>query len=249
MEAGDMQAALRHFEEAQALAASGKMYPLSRALALAGLKSWPEVNNQLAWIYADWSDDLRFAAALAMIGLARGDLEQARSLLEGPATALIGDMSADTSQAVWDGNLDASALKELEGSDDKSWQQYLARRLISEQYFYVLLWRERYQEAEDYAAGMVAQFKNLDWSGARWLERAGDAAVFNKKLQRALYWYGNSLNVHDNAESVLLKLSDVHFLLGDLQRERSRHDGGGRLPRDSAQQNGLRCDIRQHDRR
>jgi len=57
---------------------------MDAVLALANLARWDEVELRLAAIVPQWRDDPRLPAALAMIGLARGDLDAVeRQLREG----------------------------------------------------------------------------------------------------------------------------------------------------------------------
>jgi hypothetical protein len=72
--------------------------------------------------------------------------------------------------------------------------------------------------------------ERLAWLAAPqsvWLERAGDAALFLEDYRGAQECYEKSLQeiepkgLHASQKSgVLLKLSDVHFLLNDLVQER-----------------------------
>jgi hypothetical protein len=54
---------------------------MDAVLALAYLARWDEVDRRLAAIMPQWRDDPRLPAALAMIGLARGDLDAVESQL------------------------------------------------------------------------------------------------------------------------------------------------------------------------
>jgi tetratricopeptide (TPR) repeat protein len=73
--------ALAEFERAARMVPEGRIYHLSIALALARLQRWDEVDALLATIRRDWDRDPRFAVALALIGLARDDLDDAMATL------------------------------------------------------------------------------------------------------------------------------------------------------------------------
>jgi hypothetical protein len=86
--------ALAHEQAATALASftraveqvpEGRIYSLSRVLALAALRRWNEVDTAVSLLYADWVDEPRFAIAQALIGLRRGDLDAAQTWLRLPA--------------------------------------------------------------------------------------------------------------------------------------------------------------------
>jgi hypothetical protein len=72
--------------------------------------------------------------------------------------------------------------------------------------------------------------ERLAWLAAPqsvWLERAGDAALFLEDYRGAQEFYEKSLldiapkGLHASQKpGVLLKLSDVHFLLNDFVKER-----------------------------
>ena len=56
---------------------------------------------------------------------------------------------------------------------------------------------------------------------AAWIERVGDAAFLEKDYARALARYQESAAESGPDAALLLKLSDVHDLLGDLDKERA----------------------------
>jgi tetratricopeptide (TPR) repeat protein len=82
---GKAAIALERFESASRLAPGGKIYELNAILSLAALNAWPQVDTRLMGIYADWVNDIRFPAAIAMIGIARKNLAQAEEWLHIPA--------------------------------------------------------------------------------------------------------------------------------------------------------------------
>ena len=78
---GSAAIALERFESASRLAPGGKIYELNAVLSLAALDAWPQVDTRLSAIYADWVNDIRLPAAMAMIGIARRNLAQAEEWL------------------------------------------------------------------------------------------------------------------------------------------------------------------------
>ena len=85
LNSGKAAIALERFESAYRLAPGGKIYELNAILSLAALNAWQQVDTRLLGIYADWVNDIRFPAALAMIGIARKNLAQAEEWLHVPA--------------------------------------------------------------------------------------------------------------------------------------------------------------------
>ena len=55
---------------------------------------------------------------------------------------------------------------------------------------------------------------------AHWVERIGDAAFLGKDYPEAIRRYDESAGEAGLHPGLMLKLSDVHFLLGDLDKER-----------------------------
>jgi len=73
--AGDAGLALARFELASRLSPSAPLFQMDAVMALAHLGRWDEADRRLAGIVTQWRDDPRLPATLAMIGLARGDLD------------------------------------------------------------------------------------------------------------------------------------------------------------------------------
>ena len=91
------------------------------------------------------------------------------------------------------------------------------QELLADQYFYVLLWQRKIAEAEQFAERMMNRYRT-----SIWIERLGDAAFMSGDYGSALRRYEESLSIDEKHREtrVLLKLSDVYFRLGDLDKER-----------------------------
>ena len=72
---------LPFFEKAHAQVPEAKLYPLSRVFALAAEKRWDEADALFVEIYPEWRGDPRFPAVSALLGIARGDLDEAERAL------------------------------------------------------------------------------------------------------------------------------------------------------------------------
>ena len=213
------EAALENFEEAARQAPEGKIYQLSSVLALAALKRWAEVDARIPLLYADWHNDVRFAIASAMIGIAKGNLSEAESWLREPAELISTQLDDVVLRRLWSGQIDDALIADLKKLYPQSWRQCIEEWLICEQYYFVLLWQRSFDQAQQYALRMVERHKQLGLPTWLWKERAGDAAFHAQSYGEAQRLYEESMKENVNNPIVLLKLSDVYFLFGDLEKE------------------------------
>jgi tetratricopeptide (TPR) repeat protein len=109
------------------------------------------------------------------------------------------------------GDLDAVERQIREGAESSG--------LMAEQYFLTLLWKGDFSRADRFAESMLARGTGKDKS--LWREHLGDAAFLIGDIQRARGFYEASLAEHPRPSSVWLKLSDVYFKLGDIEKERT----------------------------
>ena len=68
---------------------------------------------------------------------------------------------------------------------------------------------------------MAGRISGLGLTPGRWIERQADAAFYAGDYSQALGRYREALPLTDHPASVLLKLSDVHVKLGNLDEERA----------------------------
>lgn len=212
--------ALQHFRQAEAAVPQGRLYLISATLALAALGEFPEVDSRLATAYADWYGDERFAAAQAMVGLARDDHWSSEEILH----TLANDLSGQTTAALdelWRGELSAAVLASLQAVYPDAWRARLRNRLITEQYYFLLLWREAYAEALEFAERVADHLEGQGRPAGVWFELQGNAAFLMDDYSRALEAYEAALTRSGkHPYSVYLKLSDVFFRTGDYENER-----------------------------
>jgi tetratricopeptide (TPR) repeat protein len=173
----------------------------------------------LPLLYADWHDDLRFAVASAMIGIARGNLSEAERWLREPATLISTQPDGEVLRRLWSGKINDALIVDLKRLFPLNWRQYIESWLVCEQYYFVLLWQKSFDRAGSYALRMVERYQMLGLPTWLWRERAGDAAFYAQSYNEAKHLYGESLKENAKSTSVLLKLSDVYFILGDLEKE------------------------------
>ncbi len=180
LKAGDAEFALTQFDQASQLSPSSTLFQMDAVMALAHLGRWDEADRRLAGIAPQWRDDPRLPATLAILGLARGDLDGVERQIR-------------------------------DGAESSG--------LMAEQYFLTLLWKGDSTKAERFAESMLARGSAVDRSW--WSERLGDAAFLTGDIPRARSFYEASLAEHTQPRSVWLKLSDVYFKLGDIEKERT----------------------------
>ncbi len=224
LSAGKANRAYKKFQMSLDEFPKGRIYSLSRILALADLERWEEVDENLGYIYPDWQGDPRYAIAQALIGIKRGDLGRAQDYLKEPAELIPDEFGDELSNSLilrlWDGELDRDVIRALKKYAPNDWYKYLESALIAEQHYYVLLWNGQYDDAMLYAQRIIDRLDLIAAPKTKWLERMGDAAFFNEEYNTALSYYQTSLEKQRHPYHVLLKISDTYFMLRDEKNER-----------------------------
>ncbi len=190
--AGAATTALERFDAAAARAPEASLYAASAVLALAAAGDPQGAEARWSAVARDWRDDPRTPVVLALLGRARGDPEEAERWLRTQAE---------------------SAARNGDGLSS-------AQQRVAEEYFHALLWSERRDAAERYAYAMAGRATRDPGQAAAWWERAGDAALYRDDLDTATRRYERAARLAPERASVLLKLSDLHYAAGDLERER-----------------------------
>lgn len=212
--------ALELFTQAQRMVPEAKLYPMSGVLALAAQKRWKEADVLFLSIYPDWHDDPRFPALCAVLGIARGNLKEAEDRLEASVDALPSEIHHPLIRELWSGEPDPALVRGLQSEFPSQWPYYVEAALTSEHKFYTLLWQDRFEEARSYALGIALRFREMKLPAGKWLERVGDASFYMGDFLGALENYKDCLDARDDPDPIFLKLSDVHFKLGNLDQER-----------------------------
>jgi len=220
LEHGDAEPALERFTKALERGPGGAMYEASAVLSLAALGRWDQVDVRLAGVHAAWRDDARLPLFLAMIGLARSDLEAAEQPLRAHATRVADDPRLECALVALSTDLDLKVIDMVRKRFPADWPSCLHAAFLPEEYYYVLLARKSHAEAGRYAARMAQRLTAMNLPAAPWVERIGDAAFLEKDYTRALARYRESAGQGGPDGALILKLSDVHHLLGDVQKER-----------------------------
>jgi tetratricopeptide (TPR) repeat protein len=197
LERGEARLALARFDAAAGEVPEGRLFPLSAALALAALKRIDEADDRLA-LLSEWRSEPRYAVASAFVGLARPDLDRALEALRDPARGVV----------------DGDARP---GGDDR----VLAR--LTEQYYYVLLWKGARDDAQDYALRMEERSGRARVPGGFWTVRAADAAFYRRDTALARELYERALAAEKDRGAlceIYLKLADLAYLEGHRETER-----------------------------
>jgi tetratricopeptide (TPR) repeat protein len=224
---GDAQGALEKFETAARLAPGGRIYDLSAVLALAAAKRWDAVAMRMGGLASTWGDDPRFGIALARLGVMRGSLDEAEQWLRRPAESMLDDFSDESVRRLWAGEADEDTMRTLRARFPEGWQRLTAEALAADEYFYLLLWKRSFDEAMRYAERVADRLEGLKATADLWVERQGDAAFLAGDHRTALRRYETvrgAATLRRDADQrpwLLLKISDVQFLLGNLDGERA----------------------------
>jgi hypothetical protein len=221
LDRGEYAAALARFDQAAAAAPGASLFPLSAVVALAALKRFGEADERLASL-ADFRADPRYAAVSAYVGVLRGDLDRALEWLRDPASRIL-DREVNPLVALFLRRVPPGALASFRGQLKDAFPDRLEETLLAEQYYYVQLWKERYDGARDYALRMDDRLRRAGLPTTVWAERAADAAFYRRDLAEAgaLYTAAIGSETDHGALMILyLKLADVAHLTGDLETER-----------------------------
>jgi tetratricopeptide (TPR) repeat protein len=212
------------FEAAEAAVPEGKIYNLSSALALAAMGDFSRADVRIATAYGLWYGDERFAAAQAMIGLARDDDWSSEAVLQEAIGQLPEQQSDGSGAELWRDSPDRGMLSYLRQNYPNDWGRYLRARLLLEQYYFLLLWRDDYAGALEFARRVAAHVERKTGSAGVWYEFQGGAAFLLGDYQLALDDYELALTANkansSRVCSVYLKLSDLAFTMGDADNER-----------------------------
>ncbi len=216
---GQAAEALKAFDAASRESPEAGIFDLSRLAALTALKRWPEVDDLLVALHSQWGNDPRYALASALIAAQRGDLEVARAWLD-PAAAEALRREPPLGRLAG-GDWSDSVIAALRTGDPQGWKRWRALGIASEESFHLAMLDGRTAEARDYALQMAKRLTDVKAPAGAWLERAGDAAFARRDLAEARQLYGQARLDGARETAILLKLADVHYLLGDLAAEKA----------------------------
>jgi hypothetical protein len=224
-------AAIEHFQHSRELVPNARIYPLSLFLAYAGAGDYTQLDLMLG-IEADWYNDARLSVAKAMIGISRNKPENASLWLAAQAFDAYPTKNEyqEFLGPLHSGQIDRDSVACLKTYEPENWPHYLEQAIITEQYYFALLWEKRYSEAFNYALGVLHKLQNININSSKWNERAADAAFYDQRYDSAITYYRAAMELDNTAYANPLKLADVYHLLGDSALERQfREQVYGRL--------------------
>lgn len=196
------------------------MYQLSYAMALAEGNSYQQAVMKLGEQYGYWSNDPRYAIAQAMIAFGHEDWQSADWKLSPFSFSLMNKMDRPTLNALWSGDLNSELMEKFKNKTPEMWEDAIGEFIIAEQYFYLLMWSGRHQEALEYAKAISGYLKEHGLPAALWQSRIGDGYFISGYYTIALQAYQQLLQKPISKISLYKKISDLAYLLGDAQMER-----------------------------
>jgi len=158
-------------------------FRLASIIALTRLDRWREAESRWSELAPLLTRDIRYGMIAALLGSHRRNWDEAEAWLREPAESL------------------------------RSVDQELERKLIADEYYFVLLWRGENDRAARYAERVAARLDS-SW----WRERAGDALLLANRLTEARRFYEACSG--DNSWSATEKLADIAYLQHDAVEER-----------------------------
>ena len=212
--------AVDYFSRASGEVPSSKLYAMSEVMALAAADRWEAADRIWFRIYEEWVDDPRFPSISAHLGILGGDLFDTEGYLAEISDELPGDPSHPLVRRLWSGRLTHELALELEAAFPNSWHDLVRSALVAEHRYFVLLWQGAMEEAAEYARHRQERARLMGLEPSRWFEREADVRFWSGDVEGARRLYEETLEKHPHLTSVLLKLSDVYFQLGDFERER-----------------------------
>ena len=221
---GEAESALEIFRGIEADVPGAQIYHLSTTLALAALGEFTEVDNRIGTVYGLWYGDERFAAAQAMIGLARQDDWTSEAVLQEVVGQLREQLAVPPVAELWRDGPDSQLVNTLRKRYPDRWEKYLRNRLLLEQYYFLLLWRDAFFEALQFARQVADTLEQNSGTAGIWYEFIGNAAFLSGDNELALDYYELALSASEHnrarSHSVFLKLSDLFHLIGRPENER-----------------------------
>ncbi len=221
LQRGDAEAAHERFTKALERVPGGTMYEVSAVLSLVALGRWDQIDVRLAGLHAAWKDDPRLPLLLAMVGLARPDLEAAERPLRAPAARVADDPRLECALVALSRELGPRIVDMVRSRFPADWRSCLDAALLPEEYYDVLLARRSHDAAGRYAARMAERLRAMSLPASGWVEKIGDAAFLEKDYARALARYQESAGEEPPDAALMLKMSDTFHLLGNPENERA----------------------------
>lgn len=184
------EATLRELDARAASWPRATAYTLASIVALTRQNRWAEAEARWAAAAPALRHDIRYGWMAALLGMHRQNWDEAEAWLRVPADEL------------------AVLEKDRE------------RKLIAEEYYFVLLWKSEHAAAARYAERVAARLAAIGVDASWWRTRAGDAELLGGRLGAARAHYEAARN-SANDWTITERLADIAHLEGDAERERT----------------------------
>jgi tetratricopeptide (TPR) repeat protein len=214
------QQAIENFTAAGDLVGSARIFPLSMALAHAGAGDYAQSDARLASIHSDWINEPRLSVAYAMVGISRKNLDAAKQWLTQTALGAYENGGQEIFEALYVDFIDDNLITKLRIFDPDNWPRLLEQAVITEQYYFTLLWQKNFHDAYFYAREMTSRLRELGFESTKWQERTADAAFYNRDYEAAIDHYEAALSYDNACYCNYLKLADIYHIKGDSLKER-----------------------------
>lgn len=214
------QQAIANFTEASELVGTARIYPMSLALAHAGAGEYAQSDALLASIQSDWINEQRLSVAYAMVGISREDLDSAKQWLTQSALTAYEGGGIEVFEDLYCDFINSNMIARLKNYDPENWPHLLEQAVITEQYYFTLLWQKNYHEAFYFARDMTSRLQELGFASSKWQERTADAAFYSQAYEEAIVYYQAALTNEKACYCNYLKLADVFHIKGDSTKER-----------------------------
>lgn len=167
-------------------------FQLAAIIALTRLDRWNEAEARWRDLAPLLGRDIRYGMMAALLGSHRQNWDEAEAWLRAPA----------------------ESLQDVERERE--------RKLIADEYFFVLLWRGENERASRFAQRVAEKLNSAEWR-----ERAGDALLLANQPNEARKFYESC-----DSWSATEKLADIAYLQNEGLKERAlREKLYGRLHR------------------
>ena len=217
LENKSFEQSLASFSAALALAPESRLFAMAEILALAGTGDWEAVDLKLLQNYGKWTGNDRFDVMVAMLGFARRDLNVFYDWWETSMEQAPADLYVAQKRQFLQVSLRQTLVGEVNSGSLPDWYEAIQPYLIAEQYYDMLLFSGSPLAARQFALEMVDHLRANTLPELLWQEKVADAAFMLGAYDEAEKIYREIVDV----APILGKLSDVYFMLGNVELERA----------------------------
>ncbi len=195
-----------------------KTFEISLSLAYAAAGKTSLAEQSLVAFSSGWLDDIRFAAALAAISVQSGKKFDEMSLLTPPSSEMTTAEEKFAFAELLQIDRERGTISRIVEELPAAWSRFEQEVLNREEYFYSLLWNEKYEEAKVFADKLA---EAQPYRKSEWLEMAGDACLLLDGYKEAERRYSEAIVVAKNFADARIygKLADIAWATRDFKAE------------------------------